>query len=140
MKIREFQRKIADALNGLEELIQGGCKAFAEDSLTVYNDIQRHVSQTGGVAVSVVTPEIRKGGGESTDGIAADVYFQVQCSEKPALNRLQANHLTALDAAELVALALDGDQFTFQDIRQTADPATGTVTATAGFETSVFIG
>ena len=81
---REFQRKIADALNELEELVQGGCKAFAEDSLTVYNDIQRHVAQTGGVAVCVVTPEIRKGGGESTDGIAADVSFQVQCSEKPA--------------------------------------------------------
>jgi hypothetical protein len=35
MKIRELQQKIADALNGVEELIQGGCKAFAENSMTV---------------------------------------------------------------------------------------------------------
>ena len=37
MKIREFQQKIAEALNGVEELVQGGCKALAEDSLSIVN-------------------------------------------------------------------------------------------------------
>ena len=32
MTIREIQKKIADALNGVEELVQGGCKALAEDA------------------------------------------------------------------------------------------------------------
>ena len=31
MTIREIQKQIADALNGVEALVQGGCKAFAED-------------------------------------------------------------------------------------------------------------
>ena len=35
MKIKDFQLKIAAALNTVEALVQGGCKALAEDLLTV---------------------------------------------------------------------------------------------------------
>lgn len=55
MKIKEFQEAIAKELNALEELLQGGCKAFAEDSRTVYNESDQHI-QKGKIAVVVVTP------------------------------------------------------------------------------------
>ena len=38
MKIKEFQEAIAKELNTLDELVQGGCKAFAEDSREVYKE------------------------------------------------------------------------------------------------------
>ncbi len=136
MKIKELQQKIADALNGVEELVQGGCKAFAEDSMTVQNDIHQQLTSKGGVAICIVTPTVSKSG-ERADGIAAEYALAVQCSEKPDLNRKKGStHMTALDAAEVVAASLDGDQFSFIDIRQTADAATRTVTATANFNFS----
>lgn len=135
MKIRELQQKIADALNGVEELVQGGCRAFAEDSMTVLNDIAQQLTSKAGVAICIVTPTVTKNG-EAADGIAAEFAVAVQCSEKPELNRKQPGHMTALDAAELVALSLDGEQFSFVDIRQTGDAVTRTVTATANFNFS----
>lgn len=135
MKIRELQKKIADALNGLEELVQGGCKAFPEDSMTVMNDIAQQLTGKAGVAICIVTPTVAKNG-VAKDGIAAEFAVAVQCSEKPELNRKKTGHMTALDAAEAVALALDGDQFSFVDIRQTADKGTRTITATANFNCS----
>ena len=57
MKIKELQQKVAGALNGVEELIQGGCKAFAEDSPEVYKESDQHISK-GKVAVVVVTPDL----------------------------------------------------------------------------------
>lgn len=135
MKIRELQQKIADALNGVEELVQGGCRAFAEDSMTVLNDIAQQLTSKAGVAICIVTPTVTKNG-EAAGGIAAEFAVAVQCSEKPELNRKQPGHMTALDAAEIVALSLDGEQFSFVDIRQTGDAATRTVTATANFNFS----
>ena len=135
MKIKELQEKIADALNGVEELVQGGCKAFAEDSMTVQNDIHQQLAGKGGVAICIVTPTVSKSG-ERMDGIAAEYALAIQCSEKPELNRKMSGHLTALDAAEVVAASLDGEQFSFIDIRQTADAATRTVTATVNLNFS----
>lgn len=132
MRIRELQKKIADALNGVEELVQGGCMVFPEDSMTVYNDIAQQLTNQAGVAICVVTPEVTKDGA-AQGGIACEFVLDIQCSEKPALNRKKSGHMTALDAAEIVALKLDGDQFSFRDIRQTANVATGTVIATASF-------
>ena len=37
MNIREFQEYLVDRLNKVEALLQGGCKAFAEDTRTVYD-------------------------------------------------------------------------------------------------------
>ena len=135
MKIKELQEKIADALNGVEELVQGGCNAFAEDSMTVQNDIHQQLAGKGGVAICIVTPTVSKSG-ERMDGIAAEYALAIQCSEKPELNRKMSGHLTALDAAEVVAASLDGEQFSFIDIRQTADAATRTVTATVNLNFS----
>ena len=37
MKIRELQEYLKDRLNEVEALVQGGCKAFAEATRTVYD-------------------------------------------------------------------------------------------------------
>ena len=135
MKIREFQQKIADALNGIEELVQGGCKAFAEDSREVYKGSDQHI-QKGKVAVVVVTPDMQRNG-DTTGGIPAETQLLVQCSEKPAVSRTKPGVMTALDAAELVMHALDGSQFCWISTRQTFDKQSGILTATATFETTV---
>ena len=51
MKIRELQTSIADALNGVERLVQNGCTALAEDALTVQNAIGQSVSGTGRITL-----------------------------------------------------------------------------------------
>lgn len=154
MKIKEFQKKIADALNGVEELIQGGCKAFAEDSREVYTGSDQWVQQ-GRVAVVVVTPEMQRNGanislradgqaeqGEGSEGasiaiIPSETQLLVQCSEKPAVARAQPGVMTALDAAEIVMHALDGSQFCWLSTRQTIDRQAGVLTATVTFNTSI---
>ena len=137
MKIKELQQKVADALNGVEELIQGGCKAFAEDSRTVYNEADQHV-QKGKVAVVVVTPDMQRNG-DCSDGIPAETQLLVQCSEKPAVARVQPGVMTALDAAEIVMHALDGSQFCWLSTRQTIDRQAGVLTATVTFATTIHL-
>lgn len=155
MKIKEFQKKIADALNGVEELIQGGCKAFAEDSREVYKESDQWV-QHGRVAVVVVTPEMQRNGantsvradgqaeqGEGSEGasiaIPSETQLLVQCSEKPAVARAQPGVMTSLDAAEIVMHALDGSQFCWISTRQTIDRQAGVLTATVTFNTSIYL-
>ena len=138
MKIREFQQKIADALNGVEELVQGGCKALAEDSLSVMNDVKTQLQTAGGVAIVVTTPKLSRNG-YAAGVIPADTRLAIRCIELPALNRENPGHLTALDAAELVAQALDGEQFNFAEIAQTSDQRTGTLTAEVIFNTTIHL-
>lgn len=137
MKISEFQQKIADALNGVEELIQGGCKAFAEDSREVYKESDQHV-QKGKVAVVVVTPDMNRNGC-AAGSIPAETQLLIQCSEKPALARVQPGVMTALDAAEIVMHALDGSQFCWVSTRQTIDRQAGVLTATVTFSTTIHL-
>ena len=84
MTVKELQKSLADALNGVEELVQGGCRAFAEDSRTVYNEADLWVAD-GKVALVVVTPDMQRNG-DSADGIPAETQLLVQCSEKPAVS------------------------------------------------------
>ena len=135
MKIKEFQKAIADELNGVDELVQGGCKAFAEDSRSVYNEADQHV-QSGKVAVVVVTPEMTRNGC-SYDTIPAETQLLIQCSEKPMVARAQPGVITALDAAEIIMNALDGSQFRWLETRQTLDRQAGVLTATVTFATSM---
>lgn len=135
MKIKEFQEAIADELNGVDELVQGGCKAFAEDSRSVYNEADQHV-QSGKVAVVVVTPEMTRNGC-SSDAIPAETQLLIQCSEKPMAARVQPGVITALDAAEIIMNALDGSQFRWLETRQTLDRQAGVLTATVTFATSM---
>lgn len=136
MKIREFQKKIAKALNGVEELVQGGCKALAEDTLSVMNDVKTQLQTAGGVAIVVTTPKLTRNG--CAGGfIPTDTRLAIRCIEVPAVNRENPGHLTALDAAEIVAQCLDGEQFNVSEIAQTSDPRTGTLTAEVVFNTEI---
>ena len=136
MKIREFQEFVRDRLNDVEALVQGGCKAFAEDTRTVYDEAAQFVSG-GGVAIVVVTPAFdRSGDGTGEGSIPVEGEVEVRCIERPALAAGRPDALRALDAAEIVAHALDSDIFGFRSIRQTVQGGRdgATVTATATFE------
>lgn len=155
MKIKEFQEAIAKELNTLDELVQGGCKAFAEDSREVYKESDQHI-QKGKVAIVVVTPDmqrnganiIRRAGEQAEQGkgsesastaIPAETQLLIQCSEKPTVARVQPGVMTALDAAEIVMYALDGSQFCWLSTRQTIDRQAGVLTATVTFATTIHL-
>ena len=52
MKIREFQTSLADHLNAVEELVQGGCRAIAEDAMNVISEVETQLQTAGGVAIT----------------------------------------------------------------------------------------
>lgn len=137
MKIKEFQEAIAKELNTLDELVQGGCKAFAEDSRKVYKESDKHI-QEGKIAVVVVTPDMQRNG-DTPGALPAETQLLIQCSEKPAVARVQSGVITALDAAEIVMHALDGSQFCWLSTRQTIDRQTGVLTATVTFATTIHL-
>ena len=137
MTIRELQEKVRDALNGVEELVKGGCKAFAEDVRATYDESETWIS-AGKVAVVVVTPRMARNGC-AQGGMPADTRLLVRCVEKAPLARVQQGVVRALDAAELVMHALDGDQFCWIETDQTADRKAGVITATATFDTSIIL-
>lgn len=138
MKIKEFQQQIADALNGVESLIQGGCKAIAEDSLSVIADVEQQLQQAAGVAVVVTTPGLTRNGC-AAGSIPCEARLAVKCIEIPALNRAQPGRLTALDAAEIVARILDGGRLNFTAMNQTADDHAGVLTVSIEFNTTIII-
>ena len=138
MKICEFQKNVVDALNTVEELVKGGCKALAEDTLSIVNDVTIQLQTASGVAIVVTTPKLTRNGC-SAGAIPADTRLAIRCIEKPALNRKKTGHLTALDAAEIVAQCLDGEQFNFAEIAQTSDQRTGTLTAEVTFNTEIHL-
>lgn len=137
MKIKEFQEAIAKELNALDELVQGGCKAFAEDSRKVYKESDKHI-QEGKIAVVVVTPDLQRNG-DTPGALPAETQLLIQCSEKPAVARVQPGVMTALDAAEIVMYALDGSQFCWLSTRQTIDRQAGVLTATVTFATTIHL-
>ena len=137
MKIKEFQEAIAKELNTLDELVQGGCKAFAEDSREVYKESDKHI-QKGKIAVVVVTPDLQRNG-DTPGALPAETQLLIQCSEKPTVARVQPGVITALDAAEIVMHALDGSQFCWLSTRQTIDRQAGVLTATVTFATTIHL-
>ena len=137
MKIKEFQEAIAKELNALDELVQCGCKAFAEDSREVYKESDQHI-QKGKIAVVVVTPDMQRNG-DTPGALPAETQLLIQCSEKPAVARVQPGVITALDAAEIVMHALDGSQFCWLSTRQTIDRQAGVLTATVTFATTIHL-
>ena len=137
MKIKEFQEAIAKELNTLDELVQGGCKAFAEDSREVYKESDQHI-QKGKIAVVVVTPDMQRNG-DTPGALPAETQMLIQWSEKPMAARVQPGVITALDAAEIVMHALDGAQFCWLSTRQTIDRQAGVLTATVTFATTIHL-
>ena len=136
MNIKEFQQAIADDLNAVAALVQGGCKAFAEDTRTVYDEARQFV-QGGGIAIVVVTPEITRNGVDGR-GRHGKIRLEIQCSEIPALAD-SSRSMRALDAAETVARALDDEDFCWLSFSQRADPASGMIVASATFNTTILL-
>lgn len=137
MTITELQTRVATALNGVQDLIQGGCKTFAENSRDVYTLSNQWVN-AGKVAIVIVTPDMTRNGSDP-DSIPAETQLVIQCSEKPQLSRAQSGVMTALDAAEMVMHSLDGSQFCWQSTRQTINAQSGVLTATVTFSTSILL-
>lgn len=138
MTILEFQEKVAERLNNVEELVKGGAKAICEDALDVAAAVREQLEQMGGVAIVVTTPRLdRNGCAEGLIPCAASL--DIRCVERPALNRESESHITALDAARLVARELDGALYNFRSIDQRVDERTGRLAATASFETVIWI-
>ena len=138
MTILEFQEKVAERLNNVEELVKGGCKAICEDALDVTSAVREQLEQMGAVAIVVTTPRLdRNGCAENLIPCAASL--DIRCVERPALNRESDYHITALDAARLVARELDGALYNFRSIDQRVDEQRGRLVATASFETIIWI-
>ena len=138
MTIRDLQKQIADVLNGVEALVQHGCKVFAEDMLTTQDALNNAVATAGRIAVVVVTPRFERDASGCADGFPAGCDLRVACIEAPS-QRGRRNGFTALDAAEAVAHALDSDSIEWRSIDQTADERRGVVTATAAFGLTIIL-
>ena len=138
MTIRDLQKQIADVLNGVEALVQHGCKVFAEDMLTTQDALNNAVATAGRIAVVVVTPRFERDASGCECGLPAGCELRVACIEAPAL-RGRRNGFTALDAAEAVAHALDSESIEWRSIEQTADERRGVVTATAEFGLTIIL-
>lgn len=136
MTIFEFQKLLTADLNGTEKLVQSGCKAFAEDTRTVYNESDQFIS-SGGVALVVVTPRLNRVGGNTDNGIPVEGDILIRCIERAPLSSKRGN-LRALDAAEIVAHSLDDDTFEFRSIEQ-AVTSPETITATVTFSCSFLL-
>lgn len=135
MNIRELQEYLKDRLNAVEDLVQGGCKAFAEDTRTVYDELAQFVRE-GGVAVVVITPDLNRSGSGTAPGVIPfEGDLVIRCMELPPLAAENTNTIRALDAAEIVMHELDGKTFEWKSTRQSAsrdregnDVITATVT------------
>ena len=132
MTIRELQKKIADALNGVEALVQGGCKAFPEDTREIYGESNQWISG-GKVALVVVTPDFERTGSGTEDALPAEGDLLIRCVERVPLSRENPAVIRALDAAQIVAHTLDGETLEWKSIRQTIDQRNSTITATVTF-------
>lgn len=135
MTLLEFQHRIVDALNDDATLMQGGCKAFAEDALDVDNETQRHLQEAGGVAIVVMTPRMKRGGTPPNGGLHCVCEgLTVMAYEVPAVNRLRPGAMTALDAAMRASLVLEGCGIPWSATVQ-EDIGGGALAARATFDT-----
>jgi hypothetical protein len=132
MKIIELQQSLVDEINACEELVQGGCKAFAEDTRTVYDEAEQFAS-SGGVSIVIVTPTFNRSGGGVDDGLPFEAELIIRCVERTALSAASPGTIRALDAAEIVSHLLDGETLEWRSIRQESDPRHETITATIVF-------
>ena len=137
MKIRDLQTQITDILNGIEELVQGRCKAFAEDSLTVLNDVTQQLQLNKGVAIIVLTPKATGAGRTADGGIKLDCRVSIKCMEIRAINEKAQSRMTSLQAAETIALELDDEELSFVDIVESIDKQLGVLVNTVNFDCSI---
>ena len=129
MTLRQLQIIIRDELNACDALVQGRCRAFAEDALSAQLTPEPALhAGSGGVALVVRTPGAQLSGAAASGlpvsstlavddvepGATYSVTLAVDCLEIPAVNRAQEPFVSAMGAAERVAHLLhDGRTVTF---------------------------
>ena len=114
MTLREIQLLIRDKLNKCDALVQGRCRAFAEDALSAQLTPEPALhAGSGGLALVVRTPGAQLSGAAAS-GLPVSSTLAVDCIEVPAANRAQEPFVSAMGAAERVAHLLhDGRTVTF---------------------------
>lgn len=115
MTLREIQLLIRKKLNKCDALVQGRCRAFAEDALSAQLTPEPALhAGGGGVALVVRTPGAQLSGAHPATGLPVSATLAVDCIEVPAANRAQEPFVSAMGAAERVAHLLhDGRTVTF---------------------------
>ena len=116
MTLRELQLHICKILNADKALLQGRCRAFAEDALDARLTPEPALhAGAGGVALVVRTPGGSLAGAiPAASGIPVAATLAVDCLEVPTANRAAAPFVSAMGAAERVAHRLhDGRTVTF---------------------------
>ena len=105
MTLRELQLHICEILNADETLLQGRCRAFAEDALDARLTPEPALhAGAGGVALVVRTPSARLAGAlPAAAGIPVSATLAVDCIEIPSVNRGEEPFVSAMGAAERVA-------------------------------------
>lgn len=134
----DLQSDITEILNADEYLVQGGCQAFAEDKGDTLSRLEIAIGNIGTVALTVMTPIGKALGSKNATGIPLEVpALMIQCQEKPAINRERPGYITALQAAQHIAVALDQPAFRFIDFLQGGDSDTEIVTVQVIFRSSI---
>lgn len=136
MGISEFQLEAKAVLEGAKHLLSG-CRILCADELDVVANIEEALARLGEIVVLISQPEIDRDGC-NPGFIPCRTTLRVQCIELPALRHTRKSPgdgapPTAFAAACRVAAILDGAKYNFVSIRQYADAATGTLTATVTF-------
>lgn len=138
--IRDLQEEIATACNEDDYLVQGGCKAVAEDRLDVFAAIEEQLNTRGGLAIVVSTLNVKLLGGATEGSIPCEVSeLAIRTTETPASSRLAPGAITALQAAQHIMHMFHQPSIAFQRLVQTADEQTGTVSATVLFTTNIVL-
>lgn len=134
MTLRELQEKICGQLNADSELLQAGCRAFAEDSLSALQSVATHLHEIGGVAAIVITPRCSNAGRNDSGELVVDIDpLIIEFIEMPEVNRINDFNFTALEAAQRTILLLEDEYLDFRDLSQSSDPASGSVTVSVSF-------
>lgn len=140
MTLQLFQTALAEKLNANDALRASGCEAVAEDALDVDAKVAEQLQVLNGVAMIVMTPKINVIGGGTENGIPVEIpELMISCAEIPALNRERPEAITALQAAERVALLFDSPQIKFKSITQMVDENLGLLTANVIFSTTMYL-
>lgn len=140
MTLLDFQKLFVTALNGDGQLIEGGCKAVAEDSLDISADLNKQLLTLKGIALVVMTPSVKPLGSISGGFIPVQIpELTISCVERPALNRSRAGAMTALSAAQRVIALLSSQSVCFMGLAQTGDETTGSLAANVIFSTTTML-
>ena len=136
MRIEELQNDIKSILEA-DGHLAAACSIVCSDALDVVNAIEQALAKSSGILVLVNAPEIERDGCAQGE-IPCRASVTVDAIEMPAMRHLRdrANAIrTAMDAAQRVAILLDGPRYNFVAVRPTVDAANATLTARATFNT-----